>query len=83
MELTLTLPSLDLKTVFEHLPPFQQADFKRFVSDDLGKRSRQTLPNWLNGVSEPSTGEKKLITDYFRKNIKEDITQQNLFPNKQ
>lgn len=65
------------------MPPFQQADFKRFVADDLKKRSRQTLPNWLNGVSEPSNGEKILITEYFRKNIKEDITQQNLFPEKQ
>ena len=81
MQITTQLPSLDLQTVFNHLNPLQQADFKKFVADDLQKRSPNTLRNWLNGSSQPSTAEKKMITEYMQK-IKSDLTQSDLFPTK-
>lgn len=82
MEITTQLPSLDFKTVFHHLNSLQEADFKKFVADDLRKLSPNTLRNWLNGTSQPSNAEKKLITEYIQQNIKADITQSDLFPEK-
>lgn len=61
---------------YNNLTMNQQSDFKKFVNDDLGKRSRTTLRNWINGESEPNHTEKKLIAEFLK------VNQQLLFPTK-
>lgn len=61
---------------YNNLTVNQQSEFKKFVNDDLGKRSRTTLRNWINGESEPNLTEKKAIAKYLK------VNQQLLFPTK-
>jgi hypothetical protein len=70
-----------LKEIYSNLSPINQAALRRFVNDNLGKRSPNTLLNWMSGKSQPSQAEKKAITEYVALNIKE-ITQDDLFPTK-
>lgn len=66
----------ELEKYFDHLNSYQQADFKRFVRDELNKRSNSTINNWFRGDNEPSAAEKKLIAEFLK------VNQQLLFPTK-
>lgn len=65
-----------LLTFFNNLTVTGQADFKKFVADELGKKSRTTLRNWMNGNAEPTLSEKKAIAKFFT------VNQETIFPNK-
>lgn len=64
-----------LKELYTDMNAIKQAEFRAFVADTLGKRSRSTLHNWLNDVSEPTRSEKLLIAKYF------DQPAENIFQN--
>lgn len=68
--------STPLHRAFDHLNSFQQSAFRRFISDELGKRSNTTLNNWFRGDNEPSAAEKKQIAEYLK------VNQEELFPTK-
>lgn len=66
----------NLKEAYNKLTLTEIELLKRFVRDELGKRSRNTLLNWLNGKSSPSHAEKLLLADFFKTET------EKLFPTK-
>lgn len=62
--------------VYNNLNSNQQAEFKKFVKEDLKKTSRSTIRNWVNGISQPTHTEQLFIAKYL------EVNQQLLFPTK-
>jgi hypothetical protein len=59
----------NLNAAYHNLTLIQVKALKQFVRKDLGKSSPSTLRNWLNGTSEPTLSEKRVLAEFFGQKV--------------